>query len=261
MMVDGAWFAVVAAFGAVIGSFLNVCIHRLPRVESIVWPGSHCPACAASIAWYDNIPVISYLWLFGRCRNCHVPISIRYPVVEVMNAAGYAIILATFGLTWTAAFYGILFSALLVVAGTDLTHKIIPNVVTVPGIALGLLGAATVLPVGPVNALLGVLVGGGILWALAWASPYLFGREGMGGGDIKLMAMIGAFLGWKPALLTIMIGSLTGSVIGIGLIALRFMKRDEYIPFGPFLVFGALVSLFFAQPLLDWYQRLLSPSF
>ena len=260
-MVDGGWYAIIAAFGAVIGSFLNVCIYRLPRVESIVWPGSHCPACAASIAWYDNIPVISYLWLFGRCRNCHVPISIRYPVVEVMNAAGYAIILATFGLTWTAAFYGILFSALLVVAGTDLTHKIIPNVVTVPGIALGLLGATTVLPVGPVNAVLGVLVGGGILWALAWASPYLFGREGMGGGDIKLMAMIGAFLGWKPALLTIMIGSLTGSVIGIGLIALRFMKRDEYIPFGPFLVFGALVSLFFAQPLLDWYQRLLSPSF
>jgi leader peptidase (prepilin peptidase) / N-methyltransferase len=260
-MVDGVWYAIVAAFGAVIGSFLNVCIYRLPRVESIVWPGSHCPACAASIAWYDNIPVISYLWLRGRCRNCHVPISMRYPVVEAMNAAGYAIILGTFGLTWTAVLYGILFSALLVVGGTDLTHKIIPNVVTVPGIALGLLGAATVLPVGPVNAVLGVLVGGGILWALAWASPYLFGREGMGGGDIKLMAMIGAFLGWKPALLTIMIGSLTGSVIGIGLIALRFMKRDEYIPFGPFLVFGALVSLFFAEPLVDWYQRLLSPSF
>jgi leader peptidase (prepilin peptidase)/N-methyltransferase len=122
-------------------------------------------------------------------------------------------------------------------------------------------GAATVLPVGAVNALLGVVVGGGILWALAWASPYLFGKEGMGGGDIKLLAMIGAFLGWKPALLTIMIGSLTGSVVGLSLIAFGFMKRDEYIPFGPFLVFGALVSMFFAQPLLAWYQRLLSPSF
>jgi leader peptidase (prepilin peptidase) / N-methyltransferase len=260
-MVDGGWYVIAAALGAVIGSFLNVCIYRLPRGESIVWPGSHCPACAASIAWYDNVPVLSYLCLLGRCRKCHVPISIRYPVVEGMNAAGYAIILATFGPTWTAVLYGILFSALLVVAGTDLTHKTIPNVVTLPGIALGLLGAATVLPIDPLNALLGVLVGGGILWALAWASPYLFGREGMGGGDIKLVAMIGAFLGWKPALLTIMIGSLTGSVIGIGLIALRFMKRDEYIPFGPFLVFGALVSLFFAQPLLDWYQRLLNPAF
>jgi leader peptidase (prepilin peptidase)/N-methyltransferase len=185
----------------------------------------------------------------------------RYPVVEAANAAGYVVILMTFGITWTTVLYCILFSALLLVAGTDLTHKIIPNVVTVPGILLGLVGAATVLPVGPVNALLGVAVGGGILWALAWASPYLFGKEGMGGGDIKLLAMVGAFLGWKPALLTIMIGSLAGSVIGITLIGLGLMKRDEYIPFGPFLVFGALVSMFFAQPLLDWYQGLLSPSF
>ena len=185
----------------------------------------------------------------------------RYPLIEAANAAGYVTILWVFGASWTSVLYSILFSAFLVVTGTDLTHKIIPNVVTVPGIVLGLIGAATVLPVGPVNALLGVVIGGGILWALAWASPYLFGKEGMGGGDIKLLAMIGAFLGWKPALLTIMIGSLTGSVIGISLIAFRLMKRDEYIPFGPFLVFGALISMFFAQPLLDWYQRLLIPTF
>ena len=261
MMVDGFWYVSAAAFGALIGSFLNVCIYRLPRGESIVWPGSHCPACGTSIAWYDNVPLLSYLALLGRCRRCRAPISIRYPVVEGANAAGYVIILNTFGLNWTSVLYCILFSALLVVTGTDLTHKIIPNVVTVPGTILGLLGAATVLPVGPVNALLGVAVGGGILWALAWASPYLFGKEGMGGGDIKLLAMVGAFLGWKPALLTIMIGSLVGSVIGISLISFRLMKRDEYIPFGPFLVLGALVSMFFAQPLLDWYQRLLSPSF
>lgn len=260
-MIDGFSYGVAAGLGALIGSFLNVCIYRLPRGESIAWPGSHCPACGASIAWYDNVPVISYLRLLGRCANCRVPISLRYPLVEAANAGGYVLILAAFGMTWTAVLYGILFSALLVVTGTDLTHKIIPNVVTVPGIVLGLFGASTVLPVGPVNALLGVLVGGGILWTLAWASPYLFGKEGMGGGDIKLLAMIGAFLGWKPALLTIMIGSLAGSVIGISLIAFRFMKRDEYIPFGPFLVFGALVAMFFAQPLVDWYQRLLSPSF
>jgi leader peptidase (prepilin peptidase)/N-methyltransferase len=135
----------------------------------------------------------------------------------------------------------------------------IPNVVTVPGIILGLLGAATVLPVGFLDAVLGVAIGGGLLWALAWASPYLFGKEGMGGGDIKLVAMIGAFLGWQSALLTIMIGSLAGSVIGISLIAFRFMKRDEYIPFGPFLVLGALVALFFGHPMLDWYQGLLRP--
>jgi len=260
-MIDGFWYALVAVFGATIGSFLNVCIYRLPRHESIVWPGSHCPSCGGSIAWYDNVPVLSYLWLGGRCRTCRAPITMRYPLIEAANGAGYVAILWVFGANWTTILYCILFSALLVVTGTDLTHKIIPNVVTVPGIVLGLVGAATVLPVGPVNALLGMVVGGGILWALAWASPYLFGKEGMGGGDIKLLAMIGAFLGWKPALLTIMIGSLSGSVIGISLIAFGVMKREDYIPFGPYLVFGALVSLFFGEPLLNWYQRLLSPSF
>jgi leader peptidase (prepilin peptidase)/N-methyltransferase len=260
-MIDAFWYGFVAVLGALIGSFLNVCIYRLPRGESIVWPGSHCPSCGAPIAWFDNVPVLSYLWLRGRCRNCRATIPLRYPVIEAANAAGYLLILWVFGATWTTALYCILFSALLVVTGTDLSHKIIPNVVTVPGIVLGLVGAATVLPVGPVNAFLGVVVGGGILWTLAWASPYLFGKEGMGGGDIKLLAMVGAFLGWKPALLTIMIGSLAGSIIGIALIAFRFMKREEYIPFGPFLVFGALVSMFFAQPLVDWYQRLLTPSF
>src|SRR5690348_6536914 len=237
--------------GALIGSFLNVCIYRLPRGESIVWPSSHCPSCGNVIEFYDNIPLLSYLWLIGRCRACRSRISIQYPIVETVNAVGYLAILWTFGLNWTTVFYAMLFSALLVVTGTDLTHRIIPNVVTLPGIVLGLVGAATVLPVGLINALLGVAIGGGILWALAWASPYLFGKEGMGGGDIKLLAMIGAFLGWKPALLTIMIGSLVGSMIGISLIALRLMKRDDYIPFGPFLVLGALISMFFAQPLVD----------
>lgn len=259
-MIDGSSYLLAAGLGALIGSFLNVCIHRLPRCESIVWPGSHCPSCGTSIAYYDNIPLLSYLWLMGHCRTCRSSISMQYPVVEAVNAAGYVMILATFGLTWTTVLYSALFSALLVVTGTDLTHRIIPNVVTVPGIVIGLLGAATVLPVGLMNALLGVAIGGGILWALAWASPYLFGKEGMGGGDIKLLAMIGAFLGWKPALLTIMVGSLSGSLIGLSLIGLGLMKRDEYIPFGPFLVFGALVSMFFAQPLLEWYQTLLTPS-
>jgi leader peptidase (prepilin peptidase)/N-methyltransferase len=260
-MGDGFSYLIAGTLGALIGSFLNVCIYRLPLEKSIVWPGSHCPSCGKAIEFYDNIPLLSYLWLIGRCRACRERISIRYPFVEAVNAAGYLAILWTFGPTWTTVLYALLFSALLVVAGTDLTHKIIPNVVTLPGIVLGLLGAATVLPVGLLNALLGVAVGGGILWALAWASPYLFGKEGMGGGDIKLLAMIGAFLGWKPALLTIMIGSLTGSIIGISLIALRLMKRDEYIPFGPFLVLGALLSMFFAQPMLDWYQGLLSPPY
>ena len=249
-------YLVVGTVGALIGSFLNVCIFRLPRGESIVWPGSHCPVCAHPIEFYDNIPLLSYLWLGGRCRACRAPISIRYPLVEASNALGYLAILGSFGPDWTAALYALLFSALVVVTGTDLTHKMIPNVITIPGMVIGLLGAVTVLPVSVINSVLGIAIGGGILWLLAWLSPYLFGKEGMGGGDIKLLAMIGAFLGWKPALLTIMIGSLTGSVIGISLIALRMIKRDDYIPFGPFLVLGALLSMFFAQPLLDWYQGL-----
>jgi len=253
-------YIVVAVLGGLVGSFLNVCIFRLPRGESIVWPGSHCPACGTPIRFYDNVPVLSYLWLRGRCRACRAEIPLQYPLVEMANAIGYVGILWFFGPGWPAVLYGMLFSALLVVVGTDLSHQIIPDAITLPGVLIGLLGAVTVLPVGWVNALLGIVIGGGILWALAWISPYLFGKEGMGGGDIKLLAMIGAFLGWKPALLTIMVGSLAGSLIGVFLISLHLIKRDEYIPFGPFLAFGALVAMFFSQPILDWYQGLLGPS-
>ncbi|HXV69385.1 MAG TPA: A24 family peptidase [Nitrospira sp.] len=247
-------YVIVGMFGALIGSFLNVCIYRLPRHESIAWPGSHCPDCSHPIAWYDNIPLLSYLILLGRCRHCAIRIPWRYPAVEALNAAGYVGLLWYFGLGWPAVAYGLLYSALLVVAGTDLSHKIIPNTITFPGMAVGIVSAATVLPLGLLNGVIGLVVGGGILWLLAWASPYLFGKEGMGGGDIKLLAMIGAFLGWKPALMTIMLGSLLGSLVGITLIAARVIKREDYIPFGPFLVCGAVVSLFFGQPILDWYQ-------
>jgi leader peptidase (prepilin peptidase)/N-methyltransferase len=249
---------IAGLFGALIGSFLNVCIYRLPRRESIAWPGSHCPKCSHPIAWYDNIPILSYLALAGRCRHCTVPISFRYPLVEILNAAGYVSLLWFFGRSWVAVAYGLLYSALLVVAGTDLSHKIIPNAVTFPGIVLGLVCATTILPLGFLNSLLGILIGGGILWLLAWVSPYLFGKEGMVGGDIKLLAMIGAFLGWKPALMTIMVGSFLGSLVGVTLIAVQVIKREDYIPFGPFLVCGALVALFFGQFILDWYQWLLA---
>lgn len=251
------WYVIAGLIGALVGSFLNVCIYRLPRRESIVWPGSHCPACSRPIAWYDNIPLASYLVLVGRCRSCSVPIPWRYPVVEGLNAAGYIGLLWYFGLGWSTAVYALLYSSLLVVAGTDLSHKIIPNAITLPGTAVGLLSSATVLSTGLVNGLIGMLVGGGLLWLLAWLSPYLFGKEGMGGGDIKLMAMIGAFLGWKPALVTIMMGSLLGSLVGLTLIGTRVISRQDYIPFGPFLACGALIALFFEQPLLNWYQGLL----
>ncbi len=247
-------------FGAIIGSFLNVCIHRLPGRESIIWPASRCPACQQPIAVYDNIPLASFLWLRGRCRACGARISLRYPVIEFINGAGYSLLLWQFGPGWPAVIYAALFSALLVVTAIDLEHQIIPDVITLPGLGLGLLSASTVLPVGFWNSLAGILVGGGLLWILAWLSPYLFGKEGMGGGDIKLLAMIGAFLGWRPVLLTVMVGAVVGSVVGVGLIGLKVLRRDEYIPFGPFLALGAVVALLFQQELLSWYLGLFARS-
>lgn len=250
-------YIVVLLFGAVIGSFLNVCIYRLPREESVAWPASHCPSCGQAIAAYDNIPVISYLILRGRCRACRAAISVRYPLVEAVNAIAYVIVFWMFGFTATACVYASLVSALIVVTGTDLYHYMIPDVVTLPGIVIGLLCAVLILPVGIVDSLLGVLVGGGSLWFLAWVSPYIFGKEGMGGGDIKLMAMVGSFIGWQPTLLAIMIGSLLGSVIGGGLMVARIMRREQYIPFGPFLAIGAVLALLFHQPLFEWYWSLI----
>lgn len=252
-------YIIVLLFGAVIGSFLNVCIYRLPREESVAWPASHCPACRQPIAVYDNIPIVSYLMLRGRCRACRVPISIQYPLVEAANAIGYVLIFWIFGLTAAACAYAALVSALIVVTGTDLSHTMIPDAVTLPGIVVGLVCAALILPIGLVDSLLGVALGGGILWLLAWISPYVFGKEGMGGGDIKLMAMVGAFLGWQPVLLAIMIGSFLGSLVGVGLIAAGILRREQYIPFGPFLAVGSILALLFHQPLLDWYWSLIIP--
>lgn len=221
----------------------------------MVSPRSRCPHCQQPIAWFDNIPLISYICLGRRCRNCQGSISLRYPIMELMNGLGYVGIVATFGWTWVAAVYAIFFSALLVVAWIDLDHLIIPDVISLPGIVLGLLAAATILPIGFLNAVVGVVLGGGILWGLAILSPYMFGKEGLGGGDIKLLAMIGAFLGWQSALLTLMLASVMGAVVGIGLLVCKVMERGHYIPFGPFLVFGALASLFFKADLVQWYIR------
>ncbi|MCE3222455.1 MAG: pilD [Nitrospira sp.] len=247
----------VFLFGAVIGSFLNVCIYRLPRAESVAWPASRCPFCGQAIAVYDNIPLLSYLMLRGRCRSCRASISIQYPLVEAANAIGYVGVFWMFGFTAVACVYAALVSALIVVTGTDLSHTMIPDAVTLPGIVVGVLCAALILPIGIVDSMLGVLVAGGILWFLAWISPYVFGKEGMGGGDIKLMAMVGSFIGWQPALLAIMIGSLVGSLVGGGLIAAGVMRREHYIPFGPFLAVGSLLALFFHQPLFEWYWSLI----
>ena len=252
-------YAAVGWFGAMIGSFLNVCIHRLPRHESIVWPSSRCPACGGRIAPYDNVPILSFLWLRGRCRACQAPISFRYPLVEAANGLGYAWIVQQFGLGWPAAAYAMLFSSLLVITFIDLDHQIIPDRITLPGIPLGILCAATALPTGLLNSVLGVLLGGGLLWFMAWISPFLFGKEGMGGGDIKLLAMVGAFLGWEPVLLTVLVGASIGAITGLFLIVLKRLRRDQHVPFGPFMALGAVVAMFFFDEVKAWYAGFFVP--
>jgi leader peptidase (prepilin peptidase)/N-methyltransferase len=188
-----------------------------------------------------------------------MPIPWRYPLVEATAALGYVLIVQHFGVGWPAVVYALFFSALLTVSWIDLDHQIIPDRITLPGIPLGILCAVTLLPVGLLNSVLGVLVGGGLLWFMAWLSPYLFGKEGLGGGDIKLLAMVGAFLGWEPVLVTLLVGAAVGAVTGLVLIALNRLRRDQYLPFGPFLALGAVVAMFFFHDLKSWYTRLMVP--
>ncbi|MEK7747707.1 MAG: prepilin peptidase [Nitrospirota bacterium] len=245
--------ATFVIFGLLIGSFLNVCICRLPENLSVVFPRSHCPSCKKQIAAYDNIPILSFLFLRGRCRTCQLPISWQYPLVEALNAIGYFIILNHFGLTAETPIYAVFFSALLVITVIDLKHQIIPDVITLPGIPLALLAASFALPTGFVNGVFGLLAGFGLFYLIATLSVLIMKKEGMGGGDIKLMAMIGALLGWKAVLLTTFVASLSGSVIGLFLILTRLRSRTDPIPFGPFLVLGALIFIFFGNDLLNWY--------
>lgn len=245
----------LAAFvlGSVVGSFLNVCIARLPRGESIVSPPSRCPRCGRTIRPWDNIPLLSFLWLRGRCRACGEPISWQYPLVEGLTAALYVANVAAFGWSPWAAIACLFCGALVVVTFIDLEHQIIPDVISLPGIVVGLLLAPTGWgpPLGERFA--GALLGGGILWAVAELYARLRGREGMGGGDIKLLAMIGAFIGWKGVLLTLLFGSLTGSLAGLVRAFLRAGSADAPIPFGPFLALGALVSLYWGESIVAWY--------
>ena len=173
------WVAVL--LGTLIGSFLNVVIYRLPRKESLVWPGSHCPVCEKPIHPRDNLPVVSFIMLRGRCRGCGTRISRRYPIVEAVNGLAYGLIVWYFGPGGQAVVYAALFSSLLVISYIDFDHQIIPDVITLPGIGVGILAASTLLPIGLVNSISGLLLGGGVLLLLAWVSPYLFGKEGIGG--------------------------------------------------------------------------------
>lgn len=243
---------IVFALGAAIGSFLNVCIYRLPLGESIAWPGSRCPSCQAPIRPLENIPLLSYLILRGRCRHCRKPISWRYPLVEALNGLGYVLLLWQFGLIWTTAIYALFFSSLVVVTFIDLDYQIIPDLITLPGIGVGL-AAGYFLPQGFMSSLIGFLVGGGFFYLVADLSYRILKQEGMGGGDIKLIAMIGAFLGWHQVILTIFLASLSGAVIGLSIMAVKGWARRTPIPFGPFLAFGAVLALFWGPAMMEWY--------
>ena len=240
-------------FGALVGSFLNVCIYRLPREESIVLPGSHCPHCDHPIKFYDNIPLFSYLLLRGKCRYCGTPISLQYPIVEGVTALFSLLLFLRFGPSLAYFFFFAFVSGLILITVIDLYHQIIPDVVSLPGICVGLIGSL-VLPRGSfLGSLTGVLLGGGILFLVAFGYQWLFKREGMGGGDVKLLAMIGAFLGWKAVILTIFSSSLIGSIVGVLVMILKGKDFKYAIPFGPFLSSGAILALFWGEQIVRWY--------
>lgn len=268
----------VFVFGLLIGSFLNVVIYRLPLGESIVLPASHCPACDAAIIWYDNIPVVSYAILGGRCRSCRTQISPIYPAVELLVACLYLLLFIihrgqVINGSWLPLLADIVFVSLIVpLVFIDLRYKLLPNAITYPGLAaLLMLRALAPDPwilshtphiFGPTappwalamfGSLMGAVVGGGTLWLVREIYYRVRHVEGMGLGDVKMMLMVGAFLGWQLTLLTIFVGSLLGSVIGMLLIALRGGNMKTQIPFGVFLGPAAIIALLIGQPLIAWY--------
>jgi leader peptidase (prepilin peptidase) / N-methyltransferase len=263
--------------GLATGSFLNVCIVRLPRGQSLVWPGSHCPVCLAPIKPYDNVPVLSYLLLRGRCRACRAPIALLYPIVELLTGVLFLGCWLRFGFTLEMVKWAIFAALLVALVFTDLRERILPDAINFPGLAVGLLFSLVVPPRDGTfawlfvrmaglplphwsrslgDALLGMLVGAGTLWIVAEGYFRLRHREGLGRGDIKMMAMAGAFLGVKRALFTMLAGSLLGSLIG-GFAILFWHKAADYeLPFGAFLGAGAVIAIFLGSPFLNWYQSL-----
>ena len=249
-----AWIIWVftALFGLAVGSFLNVCIHRLPRRLSLSSPPSRCGACKTPIAWRDNVPVLSYLMLGGRCRHCRAGISVIYPLVELATMALFLIHLWAFGVTLLGAVRLVFACAMLVLFFIDLEHQILPNRITLPGVVAGLVASLFVAP-GFMSAFIGALLGGGVLWAIAEIYVRVRGIEGMGMGDVKMLGMIGAFLGLSLMLLTLIIASFAGALTGIALMAAGRGDLQQKLPFGTFLAAAAVFASLWGRPIVDWY--------
>jgi len=245
--------------GAVIGSFLNVCIYRLPRERSIVTPGSSCPHCGAHIAFYDNIPFVSHLVLKGKCRHCGARISLQYVTVELLTALLYAVVFQLYGFSLDLAVMLLFVSLLIVISFIDLEFKIIPDVLSLGGVVAGGVLCFFRSTFNYVDALLGIVLGGGILWAIAAGYELLRKREGMGGGDIKLLAMIGAFCGIKGVLFALVFGSLFGTLVGIPVMLIKHEDTKYAIPFGPFLSLGALFYVLAGNRVMYAFLSLMSP--
>jgi leader peptidase (prepilin peptidase)/N-methyltransferase len=248
-------------FGAVVGSFVNVLIYRLPREESIVSPRSRCPACGHPIRAIDNVPILSWLILRGRCRDCGARISPRYPLVEALSGLLAVGLVSTFGLSPESFLFFALCAALLAVVFIDLDCQIIPDAISLPGIAVGLAASLFLDPGWPgyglASSAIGAVGGGGLLFLVREGYWYLRRQEGMGFGDVKLLAMIGAWLGWRAVPMVLLLGSLSGALVGIGLMVRGGHDLKHAVPFGPFLVLGAYCYLFFGEELISWYLGLL----
>lgn len=248
---------IVFIFGLIVGSFLNVCIHRIPIEETVVTKRSYCPHCKKTICWLDNIPVISYILLLGRCRYCKGKISPRYVIVEILTASILVLLFKFFGLDIRFFAYSVFISILIVVSFIDIKYRIIPDELSIGGIVIGFL-LSVIFPSiqgfslrlhSSVSSLLGILVGGLIIYLLGLFGNLVFKKESMGGGDVKLLAMIGAFVGWKLAIMTFFIAPVFGSVVGI---ILKIKKNVELIPYAPYLSLGAVISILYGNFIISY---------
>jgi leader peptidase (prepilin peptidase) / N-methyltransferase len=245
-------YAIAALFGLVIGSFLNVCIYRLPLDLSVVWPASRCTTCNRELSWFENIPVFSYAALRGRCRTCGQQISIMYPLIELLTAGVFVATYATFGVSPLLAIRLLFGCAMIVLLVIDLQHQILPNEITVPGIVVGI-ACSLLAPPGWRDSLIGAVAGGGALWAVAWGYERIRGHEGLGFGDVKMLAMIGAFLGWRLMLLTLVSASVLGSLTAAALLLGRRADWQSKLPLGTFLAIAAIPVSLVGEPVVEWY--------